>query len=275
MQKNRQANRRHRRPWEQVAQADCVYHDRLEGILEIVDIPSVTEHRRSIFTNRSHWRHGGPKSQQWTMQHLHCFDKLCFEGNRTYPHGWSIWEMYIAHHARPHGTEAKWGPKIDSTNLGRFIESGRIEYVVSPCRDVTKDLDDLENFIAKCDERLALIGEWVRLDLCMCVRCACGREAFVNARETFRLIPAQSTTIEVVKRMRCSACGAADVDSTVAYYRDGNSAFWKYSTGSRSHSRRAQRHSLDELYVNASGDGENPAYLGDGLYVDPDGTLHE
>lgn len=74
--------------------------DRLEGILEIVDVPSSANHRRSIFSRNSHFS-GQPNCHQWSMQHLVCYHDLSFEGGKLRPIGWSVWDMYIAHHPGP------------------------------------------------------------------------------------------------------------------------------------------------------------------------------
>jgi len=248
--------------------------DRLEGIFEIVDVPSFANRRRSIFSRNSHFNIN-PKDPQFSMQHLLCYDDLYFEGGKIRPIGWSAWDMYIAHNFKSYTKYPKRGPRITLKNLERFVKEGQIAYVIAPHCDVRRDLDALEISIAKCDQRLATIGEWVRLDLCMLVECACGRRSYLNARDRFYMISESRAALDVVSKMRCTACGASDIRSTRAYYRDGKSAFWNYSKDSFFRSSRGSREPLDELYINAGGDGENAAYLGDGLYVDPDGTLHD
>lgn len=248
--------------------------DRLEGILEIIDVPDPENRRRSIFTRTSFFS-SNPRDPQWSMQHLLCYHDLSFQDEKLRPIGWSVWDMYIAHHVKSYQKYPKRGPVITCENLGRFIDEGQIAYVIAPHCDASRDLDALETLIAKCDERLVTIGEWVRLDLCMRVKCACGRSAFLNARDKFHVLSKSKTTLDTISKMRCTSCGASNIKSTTAYYRDGNSAFWKYSKPSSFRSSRKLREPLDELYINLGGDGENAAYLGDGLYVDPDGRFHE
>jgi len=252
--------------------------DRLEGILEIIDVPGPKGFRRSILTENSYFN--SPGNPQWSTQRLLCYHDLSFQGQkRKYPNGWKVWDMYIAHHKKPYKNNYRpRDPVITCENLGSFIEEGQINYVISPHYDASGDLDALETFIAKCDERLVTIGEWVRLDLCMRVDCACGRSAFLNARDKFHVISESKTTLDAFSKMRCTSCGASNIRSATAYYRNGESAFWKYSNLSFSGSSRKSRklkEPLDELYINVGGDGESAAYLGDGLYVDPDGRMHE
>lgn len=209
------------------------------------------------------------------MQHLVCYDDMRFRGHRQTPEGWSVWDMYIAHHFKPHTKYREHSIRITSENLGEFIDQGKIAYVIAPHYDVCSDLDALENLIAKSEQRLATIGEWVRLDLSMHIECACGRNSCLNARDRFHMLPESRATVDVVRKMRCTACGATDVRRTEPYLRDGATALWNYSKNKSFHSSKGSSGPLDELHINAGGDGESAAYLGDGLYVDPDGTLHD
>ena len=71
------------------------------------------------------------------------------------------------------------------------------------------------------------------------------------------------------------ACGAANVDIARPYYANRDSAVSRYRTdlGVKSPARATM--SLDDLYENLGGDGQEPVYLSDGLYIEPDGNIYE
>jgi hypothetical protein len=245
--------------------------DRMKGIFDVIDIHNTKGSRRSVFTDVRHYTTSSPS---YSYKRLGCFDNLELLGDSMLPFGKEVWKMHIAHHPRPIKKVPKFWPIINGKTLEKAIEQSQISFVIAPKIDVSSDLDAVEHFIDRCNKSLSSIGEWVRLDLCMCVECACGRTSMINAKDCFARIPALVKTSDVLKRMRCTRCDDYGVVDTRAYHKDWSSASSRYMTGKYSRSS-SFKGGLDELYENVAGDGTSPAYLSDGLYIDPDGTIHE
>ncbi|MEY9562257.1 hypothetical protein ABIA26_004599 [Sinorhizobium fredii] len=256
--------------------------DRLKGMLEVIDISADGESRKALYTKRTHFWANTRENQQWTMQHLTCdLVKVPEQGSPT---GRPNWDMYIAHDRMPKGHRQIMGKLITSANLSDAIS--RIAYVIAPDHDVTADVDNAEKVIASYEARLSHIGEWVRLGLWMEVECGCGRIESFKAREVFKAIPGDRDTSEVVKRLKCKVCGAANVTEVTPLnsrgkwmgplsYTDNDLIRWNDDPIVREVRERKSRSREDEFYINLGGNGEDPVYVGDGLYVDPDGKLRD
>ncbi|MBY3314692.1 hypothetical protein [Rhizobium laguerreae] len=255
--------------------------DRLKGMLQMIDISVESEGRKALYTHQTHFRANTPANLQWTMQNLTC-DAVEISKGRN-PRGRKIWNMYIAHDLMPKGSRAIRGKRITSANLSDSIS--RIDYVIAPDHDVTADVDNAERVIASYEARLARIGEWIQLSLYMKVECGCGHSATIRAREVFKTIPEHRATSEVLKRLRCKTCGFANVIEAIPLnsrgelfgpetYTDNDMIRWDRDPivldAKQEHAGRE-----DEFYTDLGGNGEDPVYVGDGLYMDPDGKLRD
>ncbi len=262
--------------------------DRLRGMFYVVDVSPDAEHRKAFCKKRSHFYANTPDKLQWTMQHL------------TYDHvhvpkhpnglfsGYSIWDMYIAHDVMPHGHQAKRGKQITLANLNEAIS--RIAYVITPERDVTADVDRAEEVLATYEARLGKIGEWVRSRLYMDAICECGHQKIFKAHEVFRGIPGDRETSDVVKRLKCTKCGSASLAEINPLNRRGfypglgpfaydHNDFidWGNPKPSRKPREAEPRKYAreDPFYVDLGGNGQDPVYVGDDVYMDPDGRLRD
>lgn len=253
--------------------------DRLKGMLQMIDISVGSEVRKALYTHQTHFRANTPENLQWTMQNLTCEAIEISKGRN--PWGRKIWDMYIAHDQMPKGSRAIRGKRITSANLSDAIS--RIDYVIAPDHDVTVDVDNAERVIESYEARLARIGEWIRLGLYMEVECGCGHSAIFSAREVFKAIPVDRSTSEVIKRLRCKICGFSNVIETIPVnsrgelfgpqtYADNDLIRWD-----RDPMEAMDKHTgrEDQLYIDLGGNGDDPVYVGDGLYMSPDGKLRD
>jgi hypothetical protein len=248
--------------------------DRFKGISSVVDIFPTPGRRRSIDKFTSHFGAVIPEREQWTMQYLACSDGLKYHHRYGRSPNREIWKIYIAHDHQPRGRHAIIGKEITAANLTASMS--RIRYVVAPRRDISDDLDAVERVLDDCDKRLSHIAEWIRLNLVMRVKCACGRYASIQARESFASVAEKSTTRAAIARLRCKACGKSNVIETTPFYSNGREAgvfYGMYDTPALCKLPKLER--VDELYQNLGGDGENSVYAGDGLYVSPSGRIQE
>lgn len=248
--------------------------DRFDGIQEIVDIPRVNEHRRSVYTNRSHFYTPSKGDLQWTMQHLACGDALRYRPGASVQGGWTVWDLYLAYDFQPRGRQPVFGKLITSANLDDFLP--RISYAIVPKRDLTADIDSAEAALDAMDQRLSRIGTWVEMDLQMRVKCRCGHSAKIQARSTFASQPPDRPTSEVVALLKCNECGKADLLERLALFGTGDTAAVLYSSNDRWAKRnRSTLDRVDAFYRTLGGDGENPVYVADGVSISPDGRLSE
>ncbi|MBB4483209.1 MULTISPECIES: hypothetical protein [Rhizobium] len=256
--------------------------DRLKGMLQMIDISVGSEGRKALYTHQTHFRANTPENQQWTMQNLTCDAVDISKAGK--PFGRTIWDMYIAHDLMPKGSRVIRGKRITSANLSDAIS--RIHYVIAPDHDVTADVDNAERVIASYEARLAHIGEWIRLGMYMQVECGCGHSATFRAREVFKGIPGDRATSEVVKRlMRCKTCGFANEIEAIPLnsrgelfgphtYTDNDMIRWdRGPIVLDAKDKDAGRE--DQFYTDLGGNGEDPVFVGDGLYMDPDGKLRD
>lgn len=256
--------------------------ERLTGMLEVVDI-SEPERRKSLVSTRSHFYANTKENLQWTMQHL-TSQFVHVSGSGT-PSGTSNWDMYIAHDVMPKGGRKVMGKFITSANLTASIP--RISYVITPEADVTGDIDRAEAAISSYEARLATIGEWKRLGLTMQVTCGCGRGQMLKSRESFSELPGDRETAAVIRRLKCKACGKSNVVETTPYnrkvvgpisYTDNPYINWG-GTPSPSEADHVPDRRPDgrenQFYVDLGGNGQDPVYVGDEIYMDSDGRLRE
>lgn len=256
--------------------------ERLTGMLEVVDI-SEPERRKSLVSTRSHFYANTKENLQWTMQHL-TSQFVHVSGSGT-PSGTSNWDMYIAHDVMPKGGRKVMGKFITSANLTASIS--RISYVITPEADVTGDIDRAEAAISSYEARLATIGEWKRLGLTMQVTCGCGRGQMLKSRESFSELPGDRETAAVIRRLKCKACGKSNVVETTPYnrkvlgpisYTDNPYINWG-GTPSPNEAHhvpdRRPNGRENQFYVDLGGNGQDPVYVGDEIYMDSDGRLRE
>lgn len=255
---------------------------RLRGMLEVVDI-SEPERRKALAIKRSHFFANTSHNLQWTMQHLTSEFVHVWDSGK--PWGTSNWDMYIAHDFMPKGGRKVMGQFITSDNLTASIS--RISYVITPEADVTADIDRAEAAISSYEARLATIGEWKRLGLTMQVTCGCGRGQMLKSRDTFSELPGDHEIAAVIRRLKCKACGKSNVVETTPYnrkvlgpisYTDNPYINWG-GTPSPSEADhvpdRRPKGREDQFYVDLGGNGQDPVYVGDDIYMDPDGRLRD
>jgi hypothetical protein len=259
--------------------------DRMTGMLEVVDVSPDAEHPAALCSKRSIYYANTPDKLQWNMQHL-SYDHVHFP---TLPReeysGLLIWDMYIAFDLMPQGNQAKMGKRITSANLSEAMS--RIAYVITPKNDVTAVVNRAEAAISSYEARLATIGEWKRLGLIMGVVCGCGRGQLLRSREAFKRIPDNYETPAVIKRLKCTACGKSNVVETIPYnrkvmgplsYSDNPYMNWGRAPAPRESDHVPVRRAMDRedpFYFNLGGNGQDPVYLGDDLYMGPDGKLRD
>lgn len=251
--------------------------DKMKGAFDVIDLPiqeSPGQRKRSVGVRNGHFRnqYGG---EQFTTQELNCNFNYEILGNGL-ASGQPSWRISLGYHHLPSGDHAVHGPKITAANLDELAKEIRYA-VVDPDKKEVEDLilRDFEYLEQHTSGALANVGRWRELDLIMALRCTCGHKSRIRPRTAFATVSQNVLISDLQAKFKCSECGQKK-SSMIVLDRDGRWASHRYEVGSSRKFRSERRpRTVDPLHRAVGGDGVSPVYLGDGLFIDPEGHVSE
>jgi hypothetical protein len=254
--------------------------DRMSGVFAAVDVPNTGRLVHTVLPWRHHLRipvgpiadRDGYATRLDTLSRVNAFG---FNPASSFPGGVSVWKIEISHHRRKYRSEPWRQPIITSERLAEFCDGGELQYVFVQGLGIEDDLEYVDRSISSAEAQLAVIGPWLDQDLWMNIRCACDKVRCVGARELFGKLPVGLPVAEALSKLRCTECNTAQIQQATPYFANGLTALERYRRGEVENAAPRKFNLPDELHMSVGGDGENPAYLSNNLWIDPDGTIHE
>lgn len=254
--------------------------DRMTGVFAAVDLPDPGPTEHTLVCWRHHMRvpvGPDPKRNGYAVRNDQISRTSGFSYNpeRRVRGGLPVWQLSIYHHKRPYQSEPWRQPCVTSERLVEFCDANEIEYVFVEGTGIEIDLDFASRSIDRSEKRLETVRPWLEDNLWLQLVCACGRERFASARDLFGRLPANYGMSDALKKLRCVDCDKASIRQMTPFFENGLSALDRYRRGVAMDPQPLHLGDLDELYKVVGGEGTRPAYLSDGVYIDPDGTLSE